>query len=349
MGILKRTAKAADSVVGLELDPGHIAAAEVSVNGAISLQRGAVAPLAPAVVRDGEVVDPVALAEALRTLFSENELPTRVRLGIANQRIVVRSLNVPVVQGDEALEKLVGELAPDLIPMPMDEVVMDFQPLGEVNTLDGPRLRVVVVAVRRELVERLHAACQAAGLEVAGIDLSPFAMVRALPPRVGESATLYVHAAGLLNVAVANADGCLFTRTAPGGVDATVANLCERRGLIAEHARGWMKHVGLAAPLAEIDGDAELVAATREALEDGVHQIADTVRNSLNFYRMQDSAEAVEVALLVGPAVEIPGFAARLSEQLQIPVEAASVAGPADHADLGRLTVAAGLAVEATP
>jgi type IV pilus assembly protein PilM len=79
-----------------------------------------------------------------------------------------------------------------------------------------------------------------------------------------------------------------------------------------------------------------------------VHTIADTVRNSLNFYRMQDSAETVERAVLTGPAVAIPGFAERLSEQLHMPVDAAIVPGTSEGADLGRLTVAAGLAVEET-
>ena len=48
-----------------------------------------------------------------------------------------------------------------------------------------------------------------------------------------------------------------------------------------------------------------------------MHQVADTVRNSLNFYRMQDAAETVDRAVLTGPAVAIPGFAAALAEQLQ--------------------------------
>jgi type IV pilus assembly protein PilM len=80
-----------------------------------------------------------------------------------------------------------------------------------------------------------------------------------------------------------------------------------------------------------------------------VHTIADTVRNSLNFYRMQESAETVDRAVLTGPAVAIPGFAERLSTQLQIPVTGSVVAGESEGIDLGRLTVAAGLAVDATP
>ena len=75
-----------------------------------------------------------------------------------------------------------------------------------------------------------------------------------------------------------------------------------------------------------------------------MHQLADTVRNSLNFYRTQESAEPVERGVLTGPAVAIPGFVESLSEQLRLPLESAVVASQDEDADLGRLTVAAGLA-----
>src|SRR5829696_493267 len=275
MGILKRTAKAATAVVGLDIDPGHVAAVEVHVNGAIDVTNGVVASLRPGVLRDGDVADVPALTAALRDLWAEHELPRRVRVGVANQRIVVRTLDLPVLDDPSALAAAVRVEAPDHIPMPMDEAVLDFQSLGIVDTAAGPRARVVVVAVRRELVERLHEACAGAGLEVEGIDLSAFAMVRALHRPAGGHATLYVNVAGLLNVAVANEVGCLFTRAAPGGLEAIAATLADRRGLTFEHARGWMKHVGLVAPLDEVEGDAEVVAATRQVLEEGVHQVGD--------------------------------------------------------------------------
>ena len=105
----------------------------------------------------------------------------------------------------------------------------------------------------------------------------------------------------------------------------------------------WIGHVGLATPLDEIEGDAEIIATTRAALEEGVHQLADTVRNSLNFYRMQDTAENVERALLTGPAVAIPGFAERLADELKLPVEPAVVGfDDPDGAGLGRLRPAHG-------
>jgi type IV pilus assembly protein PilM len=346
--MLKSRRRQDKTVVGLEMDPSHIAAAEVQVNGQITVKAGAVADLRPGIVRDGEVVDSAGLSDALRTLFADNELGTNVRIGVANQRIVVRTLDLPLVADHNALELAVQASAPDHIPVPMDEAVLDFQSLGTVDTPEGPRTRVVIVAVRRDTIDRIVTAAHDAGLTLAGIDLSAFAMVRALRSAGTEHAVLYVNLAGLTNVAVANDTGCLFTRAASGGLDAIAQTLAERRGLTLEHARGWMRHVGLATSLSAVQGDAELVAAVRQALEEGVHQVADTVRNSLNFYRMQDSAENVERAVLTGPAVAIPGFAEELAAQLSMPVESAVVATDADGADSGRLTVAAGLALHDT-
>jgi type IV pilus assembly protein PilM len=336
------------TVVGLDLDPSHIAAAEVHANGSVSVKKGAVVALRPGVLRDGEASDPSALADALRDLFAANDLPRRVRLGIANQRIVVRSLDLPVIEDPKGLAAAVQQEAPDHIPMPMDEAVVDFQSLGVVETAAGPRSRVVIVAVRREMIDRLVSATNEAGLEVEGIDLAAFGMVRALAPAsAGDEAVLYINVAGLTNVAVANGSGCLFTRAAAGGLDAVVHTLSERRALTQEHARQWMQHVGLLTPIEDVEGDAELVGATRSALEEGVHQLADTVRNSLNFYRMQEGAETVERALLTGPVLAIPGFADRLSEQLKLPVEAAFVVVDGEsEADPARLAVAAGLAID---
>jgi type IV pilus assembly protein PilM len=342
----KRSSSSQAGIVGLDLDPGHIAAAEVTVNGSLSLKRGAVTALRPGILRDGEVADVPALAEALKAFFAENGFSTRVRLGIANQRIVVRTLDLPLLDDEKALAAAVKIQAPDHIPMPMDEAVIDWQSLGTVQTPAGPRTRVVVVAVRREMVDRLVAAAREAGLKVEGIDLSAFGMVRALADTKVEGAVLYVSVAGLTNVAVANQSGCLFTRAAAGGLDAMVHTLAERRGLTVEHARQWLQHVGLHAPLEGVDGDSDLVAAARAVLEEGVHQLADTVRNSLNFYRMQESAEQVEQGVLTGPAVAIPGFVEALSEQLRLPLTSAVVESQDSGADLGRLTVAAGLAVE---
>ena len=131
-------------------------------------------------------------------------------------------------------------------------------------------------------------------------------------------------------------------------MESIASGLAERRGLTLEHARQWMNHVGLVAPLDGVEGEADLVAATRTALEDGVRELADGIRTSLNFYRTQDAAETVELGVVTGPAVSIPGFVERLGEALRLPLEARVVESVSSD-DAGRLTVAAGLAVAERP
>ena len=110
-----------------------------------------------------------------------------------------------------------------------------------------------------------------------------------------------------------------------------------------------MTHVGLVAPLDGVEGDADLVAATRAALEDGVRELADGIRTSLNFYRTQDAAETVELGVVTGAAVPIPGFV-ETSRRARCGCRSrrASSSTPTPS-DAGRLTVAAGLAVAERP
>ena len=88
--ISAKTLKGQGPVVGVEIEAGSVAAVEPK-DGAVN---AAVAPLPAEAFRDGEVVDPASVAEALRTLFSEHRLNKRVRLGIGNQRVEIGRAHV---------------------------------------------------------------------------------------------------------------------------------------------------------------------------------------------------------------------------------------------------------------
>jgi type IV pilus assembly protein PilM len=339
-------AKSNKHPVGLDIDPSAIVAAEVA-SGPLSVQRAAVAELEAGVVRDGEVADVDGLSAALRRLWRENKgLGKRVRVGVANQKIVVRVVDLPPVSDPKELEAAVRFQAQDQIPMPLDRAVLDFHPLGIVETEAGPRQRVVLVAARRDMVERILAAVRGAGLRAEGIDLSAFAMVRALhAPGPEDEQVLYVAVGGLTNLAVAQGATCLFTRTSGGGLEALAVELAERRMLTLEHARAWLAHVGLERPVEEIDGDAAIVGDARAVLSEGARRIAGDVRTSLDFHRGQGSAASVARVVLTGPAVAVPGFADALGAELGLPVAAGEVPGGVGGADAGRIVVAAGLAL----
>ncbi len=342
------------SIVGLDVDPGSVSAAEVEVNGSLTVRRAAVAALQPGVVRDGEVADAESLTAVLRELWKENKgLGKRVRVGVANQRIVMRWVELPPIDDQKQLDTAVRFAAQDAVPMPLDTAVLDWQSAGIVERPGGPRLRVMIVAARRDMVERVLDAVRAAGLRVEGIDLSAFGMMRAIPaPDVAP--TLYLSVGGMTNLAVAENGTCLFTRVSGSGLQGIAVDLAERRGLTLEHSRAWLTHVGLTESIEEIEGDPAIVAEARVALESGVQRISGEVRTSLDFHQAQSeqaTTAPVERALLTGPATTVPGFADAISAALGMPVEARSVGVEGDSVDLpgGAFTVAAGLAVEEAP
>jgi Tfp pilus assembly PilM family ATPase len=197
--------------VGLDLD-GDFLSAVVVAEGRISSAMSADLP--EGVMNDGEVVDPEALADVLKEIFRTGALPRDVRLGVANQQIVVRQLELPRIEEDKDLEAAVRFQASEAIAMPLNEVVLDYQRIGDSTDAEGnAKTNVVVVAARESMIERLVEAVRSAGLRPIGIDLNAFALVRALA--VGardDSARVYCHLGAITNLAIAVGGSCLFTR-----------------------------------------------------------------------------------------------------------------------------------------
>ncbi len=336
------------NVVGLDIEPGYVAAVQGGA-GRVAVQRAASAALIPGAVRDGEVVDVEALADALRALFSEHKLGKRVRLGVANQRIVMRAIDLPPLTDDKQISSAIRFQAQDHIPMPLEQAVIEHQVLGTIDTPEGLRTRVLVVAARRDMIDRLLEAVRRAGLSPQGIDLSAFAMIRALHRPGRTFPVVYVSVGGMTNLAVAEGVMCSFTRTIPYGTESIASELSERRSLTLEHAHGWMSHVGLQEPLENVSGDAEIVAETRAVLTDGARRVGQEVRNSLDFHTGREGTNPLERMVLTGPAVAIAGFADEVAAQVGLPLELGLVeeAAPGGFGgvDPGRLAVAAGLTV----
>jgi type IV pilus assembly protein PilM len=371
------------TVVGLDIEAGSIAATEVQANGTVTVSRHGVSSLEPGIFREGEVSDPAALGEALKELFSKHRLSRNVRLGIANQRVAVRTLQLPMIEKADELETAIRFQAQDHIPMPLDQAVLDWQVVGHPAGGEGqPQMQVVAVAARRDMLGSVVDALRRASLRPVGIDHSAFGMIRALQHAqhsavgaadyvaapgapssyeermaartagsdvgpVPTAAKLYCNLGDMTNLAVAQGRTCLFTRISGFGVEGIAQKLAERRELTLEHARQWLVHVGLERTTGSVDGDAETVSAAREVLGEGVGKLADELRLSLEFYAAQEGAVAVEGVIACGPGTTIPGLVERLQRELGHPfvIGRPSGLGRLDDASAARLTLSYGLAL----
>ena len=199
--------------VGLDIDGRYLAAAQVEGGRVV---RGASLELPSGLVRDGEVIDRDRLADALKNFVTEAGLPKNVRLGVANQQIVVRVVELPRIEDAKERDAAVRFQAAEAIAMPLDEAVLDHQIAGYTDAPDGsPRMQVVLVAARRSMIEAVLEAAKKAGLKPEGIDLDAFALVRTLATAStgpDDTARVYCHLGGVSNLAIAVGTACFFTR-----------------------------------------------------------------------------------------------------------------------------------------
>ncbi len=360
------------TLVGVDINASSIAAVELRANGTVEVVGHGVAPLAPDIVSEGEVAHPEALGDALKELFSDRRLSGSVRLGIANQRVAVRTLYLPPIPDPQELAAAIRFQAQEHIPMPIDQVVLDWEVVGHVAGENGDRqIEVVVVAARREMIQTMVEAMRFAGLRPDGIDLSAFGMIRALAPRDdgatpppfanggepgagdGEgapppTATLYCSLDDVTNLAVGQGSVCTFTRVSPFGLEGIAQKLAERSHLTLEHARMWLAHVGLEQPVESLEGDPEILSSAREVLEAAVAKLVDELRMSLSYYGSQEHSHEVVNVVVCGPGSAIPGLAAAMQADVGYPFEIARPAalGNLDDATAARLTLSYGLALD---
>lgn len=309
-------------VVGLDIGTSAVRAAQVSVGrGTPSLLAFGQVALPSGVVVDGEIRDQGAVSEAVSQLMKRTKMKARrVVLGVANQQVVVRQVDLPFLDEKEFRSSLRFQVA-DQIPMPVETAELDYQMLGDFTTDSGERMmRVLLVAAATDMVESFVSTATSAGLEPAGVDLTPFAVARAVSPAArGEAGSAGAEAivdvgAGITSVYIHHSGEPRFVRILlVGGDDATNA-LSSELGVPFEEAEAGKLDLGRGVGTPE----AQKVLQTR------VGALVEEIRGSLDYYVSQEDSEPVGSVVITGGGSLTPGLVATLEQTLRIQVRRAT-------------------------
>jgi type IV pilus assembly protein PilM len=316
-------------VVGLKIGGSQLAAARVTNNGSAELLQVAREPLTPGIVVGGEVRDPDALSVALKDFFSKHKLPKRgVRLGIANNRIGVRTFEIGGIDDQKQLDNAIKFRAQEALPIPIDEAVLDYQLLGQATTAEGETVqRILLVVAYREQIDRYVEACSKAGITLSGIDLEAFALLRALQaPQSGAGgdpdAALVAVAIGHERSTFAVSDGrvCEFTRVLEWGGQAL--NVAIARALDAAPSEVEAVKRGLSLTDDTVpDGlTTEQATKARDAVRRAIAAFARELVSSLQFYQNQPGSLGIGEIVLTGGTTHLPGLAAELERLIGVHV-----------------------------
>lgn len=318
------------TAIGLDIGTSGVRVAQLRFGrGAVTLERFGQVALPDGAVRDGEVADPAAVAVAIRQLWAHTRVSgKKVLLGVASGRVIVRQVDLAWLPPSELRRSLPFQVA-DILPMPVEAAVLDFYPLQELPRGDGVgrAVRGLLVAASRETVDATVQAVQRAGLTPMSVDLTSFAILRALGPgsdgsadggAAGEDPEALVDVgAKVTNVVVHQGGVPRFVRILPMGGQHVTDAVAERAGLPPQQAEALKHELGLG--LGPHAFTAEGQAAAR-AVEDATSALVGEVRTSLTYYAAAGAAAPVNRIVLTGGGARLAGLPERLQAAADVPV-----------------------------
>ncbi len=316
-------------MIGLDIGTFGVRAAEISmVKGLPTLVSFGQVVLPPGAVHAGEIVDFQAVTEAISELWALGGFSSKkVVLGVANQLVFVRQMELPVMPVEEIKTALQFE-AGEHIPIPIEDAVIDYQIIGQNDDQEDPKLKILLVAAKKDMIEAYLEVVEKAGLGVQTIDFSPFGLIRSLlsPPvdvlgeDISTNAIIGV-GAGTTTLVVERNGVPLFVRVLGIGADSITHSIANEMNINLDQAEDYKRRRRF------IPGDLDqksAMAKVESIVARDIESLVIGVRGSIEYYQSQLDAQPISNILLSGGGSQLIGLCEAFSSKLSIPVRLAS-------------------------
>jgi len=308
-------------------------------------------------IKDGVIVDPPLVGEALRQLITDGAFSVRRTVtAVAGPTIVVRQVTMPTMSERELHSSITYE-AERFLPYSVEEAQMDAKILGKAD--DGQNMDVLIVASQKDLVLSQVSALQFAGLTPAVIEVEPFAMVRAMlqpdDPRYEKNVAIINVGAASTSINISKSGFVPFTRNVPIGGDGLTKAIAAGLNVSTAEAEKMKREQG--AILSQRDSAPVPPNVTRifNVITPPLTELVTEIHKSLDYFRTRFRGEVIDSVILGGGSAHLKNFDTFLSHEIGLPVtladplarlSASQADFPADYLkELGpSLIVAAGLA-----
>lgn len=321
------------SVIGLDIGSSAVRAVQVKHGKrGSSLERIGQVQLPTGVVRDGEIVDADVVVAALRQLWRTFRLTARkVVVGLSNQQVIVRRLDLPHMTEAELRSSLSLQVD-GLIPIPVDDAMLDFCVLGESTTPDGARqIRILLVAAQRQMIDDLLAVVQRANLQPVAVDLDAFAALRSLAPPgaiADGGAELLVDVGSTVTDLIVHRDGVPhFVRTVLFGGELITS------GLMSELTVDYDEAEALKARAVSDDPSSDDEREVDEVVTAHSQRLVDEIRGSIDYCAAQRDIPPIDRIVLTGGSSRLLQLPQQLAEGLNVEITSGSPLAAFDHSN----------------
>lgn len=165
-------------IIGIDFEPNTINTALVTLGKRVAFNSVVSTAVQAGIDETGKITDPQAVSEALKVIWKTNKYSSKsVALGIGSSQALVRPITIPLMSKSETRAKL-PELVADLIPVSVENLILDFYPIEPVEVDGQEQVRGLLLAAPKETIFSLVASVEKAGLTPISIDLNALSLLR---------------------------------------------------------------------------------------------------------------------------------------------------------------------------
>lgn len=273
----------------------------------------ATSPLVPDAIVEGEVMDPVLVADTVRSLIESAGLRKKnVVAGVGGHDVIIKRIQMDRMSQSDAREVIRWE-AEQHVPFDMENVQLDFQILDPEGT--GVQMQVLLVAAKRELIENRLSLLSDAGLSPSLIDVDAFALHNAFETNYPDALDGLVALVNIghetTNVDLLQGGAPVLVRDIPFGSRRLRESLQREHGLTAENADDVLQGRANGVDLNAI-------------VEDRVDELAVGIERAAAFIVAQSGGEGIGRVFVSGGGACVPGLVEALGRRLGIRTELAN-------------------------
>ncbi len=262
--------------------------------------------------------DMEALAYVVKQLVKETGAKSRsVTISLPESQVFTRVIEVPQLSSRELNSAIQWE-AEQYIPLPLDQVNMDFTILRDAKQTTSGKMDVLLVAAPKALVERYASILELAELTPLYAETEIIAVSRSIARSIANLKNVMVVSMGAqtTDMTILHGGVISFARSISTGGEALSRALQQALEFTNVQAEEYKKTYGLQQGVLE----GKILAV----LDPIMVTVINEIKRALAFFQEKYVNERIEAIILSGGSAKLPGIVSYMTEKINIETQVAN-------------------------
>jgi len=305
-----------NTTIGLDIGSHSIKLIELAKEGnQVALLAAGSMPTPPKSLSSSLQSDVESLAVAVKQLMRDTGAKSRdVNIALPESKVFTRVIEVPQLSPRELTSAIKWE-AEQYIPLPLDQVNLDYTILRDGKTTGTNKMEVLLVAAPKTLIDRYLTIVELSGLHAAGAETEIIATSRAVARSMPTVKTIMIVSLGsqTTDIAIIKNGTLTFTYSVSAGGEAITRSIAQSLDFNLTQAEEYKRTYGLQAD--KLEG--KIIAAAKPIMD----TIVNEMKRAVAFYEEKNKDQPIETIMLGGGTSRLPGMIIYLAQAMNYEVQ----------------------------